>query len=154
MYYLLFATILVSLGSRASSLLFICSLYCMVAGFLQHQATKKFSFFKTGPLLPCQLISYWPKFYFEMFREFSKEKEKAESRGDFQKLRQKKQMEEDLEGYMNWLTVADDIEAIRQAESGGASLKVDVGKHKGQPVVMGLLKSTIFPLSQVLDGKT
>merc|ERR1719264_1842160 len=57
--------------------------------------------------------------------EFSKEKEKAESRGDFQKLRQKKQMEEDLEGYMNWLTVADDIEAIRQAESGGASLKVD-----------------------------
>ena len=28
-------------------------------------------------------------------REFSKEREKAQSRGDFQKLRQKKQMEED-----------------------------------------------------------
>ena len=87
-----------------------------------------------------------------MFREFSKEKEKAESRGDFQKLRQKKQMEEDLQGYMDWLTVADDLEAVRAAESGGASLKVDVGKHKGDPVVMGLLKSTMFPLQQVLEG--
>ena len=62
-------------------------------------------------------------------------------------------MEEDLEGYMNWLTHADDIEAVRQAEGGGASLKVDVGKHKGDPVVMGLLKSTMFPLQQVLEGK-
>ena len=62
-------------------------------------------------------------------------------------------MEEDLQGYMDWLTVADDLEAVRAAESGGASLKVDVGKHKGDPVVMGLLKSTMFPLQQVLEGK-
>ena len=40
-------------------------------------------------------------------REFSKEREKAQSRGDFQKLRQKKQMEEDLEGYMDWLCQAE-----------------------------------------------
>ena len=62
-------------------------------------------------------------------------------------------MEEDLEGYMNWLTHADDLEQVRMAESGGTSLKVDVGKHKGDPVVMGLLKSTMFPLQQVLEGK-
>ena len=67
-------------------------------------------------------------------------------------VHKKKQMEEDLQGYMDWLTVADDLEAVRAAESGGASLKVDVGKHKGDPVVMGLLKSTMFPLQQVLEG--
>lgn len=92
------------------------------------------------------------KFHFlAWFREFSKEREKAQSRGDFQKLRQKKQMEEDLEGYMDWLTQAEDLETVQQGE-GGASLKVDVGKHKGDPVVMGLLKSTMFPLQQVLEG--
>ena len=89
---------------------------------------------------------------FRFIREFSKEKEKAESRGDFQKLRQKKQMEEDLQGYMDWLTLADELETVRQGD-GGTSLKVDVGKHKGDPVVMGLLKSTMFPLQQVLEGK-
>ena len=90
-----------------------------------------------------------------MFREFSKEKEKAESRGDFQKLRQKKQMEEDLEGYMDWLTQAELLEGpnvgLGKYAQGENSLKVDVGKAKGDPVVMGLLKSTMFPLQQVLE---
>ena len=31
------------------------------------------------------------------FREFSKEKEKAQSRGDFQRLRAQQQLEEDLQ---------------------------------------------------------
>ena len=35
---------------------------------------------------------------------------------------------------------------------GENSLKVEVGKAKGDPVVMGLLKSTMFPLQQVLEG--
>ena len=86
-------------------------------------------------------------------REFSKEKEKAESRGDFQRLRQKKQMEEDLEGYMDWLTMAEEMGHVHSIQDGQKGLNVDVGKHKGDPVVMGLLKSTIFPLQQVLDGK-
>ncbi|XP_052420282.1 calcium channel, voltage-dependent, L type, alpha 1F subunit [Carassius gibelio] len=42
--------------------------------------------------------------------EFSKEREKAKARGDFQKLREKQQMEEDLCGYMDWITQAEDIE--------------------------------------------
>ena len=28
-----------------------------------------------------------------------------------------------------------------------------IGKNKGDPVVMGLLKSTMFPLQQVLEGE-
>ncbi|KAJ3583219.1 hypothetical protein NHX12_034190 [Muraenolepis orangiensis] len=42
--------------------------------------------------------------------EFSKEREKAKARGDFQKLREKQQMEEDLCGYLDWITQAEDIE--------------------------------------------
>ncbi len=61
-------------------------------------------------------------------------------------------MEEDLEGYMDWLTQAEDLETFQHGADGGTSLKVDVGKHKGDPVVMGLLKSTMFPLQQVLEG--
>ncbi len=33
-------------------------------------------------------------------REFSKEREKAKSRGDFQKQREKQQMDDDLRGYL------------------------------------------------------
>uniref|UniRef100_F7FW49 Voltage-dependent L-type calcium channel subunit alpha n=1 Tax=Ornithorhynchus anatinus TaxID=9258 RepID=F7FW49_ORNAN len=42
--------------------------------------------------------------------EFSKEREKAKARGDFQKLREKQQMEEDLRGYLDWITQAEDLE--------------------------------------------
>ncbi|CAG5093745.1 Similar to Ca-alpha1D: Voltage-dependent calcium channel type D subunit alpha-1 (Drosophila melanogaster) [Cotesia congregata] len=42
--------------------------------------------------------------------EFSKEREKAKSRGDFQKLREKQQIEDDLRGYLDWITQAEDIE--------------------------------------------
>uniref|UniRef100_A0A4X2LTP7 Voltage-dependent L-type calcium channel subunit alpha n=1 Tax=Vombatus ursinus TaxID=29139 RepID=A0A4X2LTP7_VOMUR len=41
--------------------------------------------------------------------EFSKEREKAKARGDFQKLREKQQMEEDLRGYLEWLTQAEEL---------------------------------------------
>ncbi|XP_069194602.1 muscle calcium channel subunit alpha-1 [Procambarus clarkii] len=42
--------------------------------------------------------------------EFSKEREKAQARGDFMKLRKKQQIEEDLRGYLEWITAAEDIE--------------------------------------------
>ncbi|KAK3913679.1 Voltage-dependent calcium channel type D subunit alpha-1 [Frankliniella fusca] len=42
--------------------------------------------------------------------EFSKEREKAKARGDFHKLREKQQIEEDLRGYLDWITQAEDIE--------------------------------------------
>jgi voltage-dependent calcium channel L type alpha-1D len=43
-------------------------------------------------------------------REFSKEREKAKARGDFHKLREKQMIEEDLRGYLDWITQAEDIE--------------------------------------------
>ncbi|XP_018043905.1 PREDICTED: muscle calcium channel subunit alpha-1 isoform X3 [Atta colombica] len=42
--------------------------------------------------------------------EFSKEREKAKARGDFHKLREKQQIEDDLRGYLDWITQAEDIE--------------------------------------------
>lgn len=47
---------------------------------------------------------------FFIYREFSKERTKAKNRGDFQKLREKQQIEEDLRGYLDWITQAEDIE--------------------------------------------
>lgn len=40
----------------------------------------------------------FPKLKKNVFREFSKERTKAKNRGDFQKLREKQQVEEDLRG--------------------------------------------------------
>lgn len=45
-----------------------------------------------------------------IYSEFSKEREKAKARGDFHKLREKQQIEEDLRGYLDWITQAEDIE--------------------------------------------
>uniref|UniRef100_A0AC35U5M9 Voltage-dependent L-type calcium channel subunit alpha n=1 Tax=Rhabditophanes sp. KR3021 TaxID=114890 RepID=A0AC35U5M9_9BILA len=42
--------------------------------------------------------------------EFSKEREKAKTKGLFQKFREKQQFEEDFKGYVDWITQADDIE--------------------------------------------
>ncbi|CAH2313140.1 voltage-dependent L-type calcium channel subunit alpha-1D [Pelobates cultripes] len=48
--------------------------------------------------------------------EFSKEREKAKARGDFQKLREKQQLEEDLRGYLDWITQAEDIDPENEEE--------------------------------------
>lgn len=49
-------------------------------------------------------------------REFTKEREKAKSRGTFQKLREKQQLDEDLRGYMSWITQGEvmDDEDLRE----------------------------------------
>ncbi|XP_030639857.1 voltage-dependent L-type calcium channel subunit alpha-1D [Chanos chanos] len=54
--------------------------------------------------------------------EFSKEREKAKARGDFQKLREKQQLEEDLKGYLDWITQAEDIDPENE-EDGDAEGK-------------------------------
>ncbi|XP_006169354.1 voltage-dependent L-type calcium channel subunit alpha-1D isoform X2 [Tupaia chinensis] len=50
--------------------------------------------------------------------EFSKEREKAKARGDFQKLREKQQLEEDLKGYLDWITQAEDIDPENEEDGG------------------------------------
>ncbi|KAJ3586916.1 hypothetical protein NHX12_013308 [Muraenolepis orangiensis] len=47
--------------------------------------------------------------------EFTKEREKAKSRGEFQKLRERQQLDEDLHGYMEWITQAEVLEADRES---------------------------------------
>lgn len=39
-------------------------------------------------------------------REFSKQREKSRARGLFAKFREKQQLEEDLKGYLDWITQA------------------------------------------------
>ena len=45
-----------------------------------------------------------------IFREFSKEREKAHSRGEFKKFREKQQIEEDVRGYLDWISRAEDLD--------------------------------------------
>ncbi|XP_022649428.1 muscle calcium channel subunit alpha-1-like isoform X5 [Varroa destructor] len=56
--------------------------------------------------------------------EFSKEREKAKARGDFHKLREKQQIEEDLRGYLDWITQAEDAEDKDELEDADAVLSV------------------------------
>uniref|UniRef100_A0A3Q3IRH6 Voltage-dependent L-type calcium channel subunit alpha n=1 Tax=Monopterus albus TaxID=43700 RepID=A0A3Q3IRH6_MONAL len=70
--------------------------------------------------------------------EFSKEREKAKARGDFQKLREKQQLEEDLKGYLDWITQAEDIdpdnedEADEESKRNRVTLADLTGKKKGR----------------------
>lgn len=49
--------------------------------------------------------------------EFSKEREKAKKRGKYQAIREKKQIDEDLQGYIDWITQAEDIEPDEKGEN-------------------------------------
>uniref|UniRef100_A0A674NVJ2 Voltage-dependent L-type calcium channel subunit alpha n=1 Tax=Takifugu rubripes TaxID=31033 RepID=A0A674NVJ2_TAKRU len=49
--------------------------------------------------------------------EFTKEREKAKSRGEFQKLRETQQLDEDLKGYMEWITQAEVLDNEQEKES-------------------------------------
>ncbi|KAG7495273.1 dihydropyridine-sensitive L-type skeletal muscle calcium channel subunit alpha-1-like [Solea senegalensis] len=48
--------------------------------------------------------------------EFTKEREKAKSRGEFQKLRETQQLDEDLKGYMEWITHAEVIDNDQEGQ--------------------------------------
>lgn len=48
--------------------------------------------------------------------EFTKEREKAKSRGEFQKLRETQQLDEDLKGYMEWITQAEVIDNDQEGQ--------------------------------------
>lgn len=55
-------------------------------------------------------------------REFTKEREKAKSRGEFQKLRETQQLDEDLKGYMEWITQAEVLD--NEQESRGKTAMI------------------------------
>lgn len=66
--------------------------------------------------------------------EFSKERTKAKNRGDFQKLREKQQIEEDLRGYLDWITQAEDIEPEAESSYADGGMKGKMGEGGGAPV--------------------
>ncbi|XP_030875650.1 voltage-dependent L-type calcium channel subunit alpha-1C-like [Leptonychotes weddellii] len=66
--------------------------------------------------------------------EFSKEREKAKARGDFQKLREKQQLEEDLKGYLDWITQAEDIDPENEDEG----MDEEKPRNSEQPSCLGL----------------
>lgn len=66
-------------------------------------------------------------------REFSKEREKAKARGDFQKLREKQQLEEDLKGYLDWITQAEDIDPENEEDGD------EEGKRNSMSLFLALL---------------
>ena len=90
--------------------------------------------------------------------EFSKEREKAKSRGDFQKHRERQQMEEDLRGYLDWITQAEDLDAEPTSGPGLASIGANNSNSKDNgtgnasrtrktsEVILGLLKSSMVPM--------
>jgi len=63
--------------------------------------------------------------------EFSKEREKAKSRGDFQKLREKQQIEDDLRGYLEWITHAEDLDP-EEANSDNSTGAAKISESKEQ----------------------
>lgn len=68
-------------------------------------------------------------------REFSKEREKAKARGDFQKLREKQQLEEDLRGYLDWITQAEELDIEDPSADGNFGSMAEEGRagHRRQP---------------------
>uniref|UniRef100_A0A671YC53 Voltage-dependent L-type calcium channel subunit alpha n=1 Tax=Sparus aurata TaxID=8175 RepID=A0A671YC53_SPAAU len=53
--------------------------------------------------------------------EFTKEREKAKSRGEFQKLRETQQLDEDLKGYMEWITQAEVMDNDQEGHAPGSA---------------------------------
>uniref|UniRef100_A0A452S9T5 Voltage-dependent L-type calcium channel subunit alpha n=1 Tax=Ursus americanus TaxID=9643 RepID=A0A452S9T5_URSAM len=65
--------------------------------------------------------------------EFSKEREKAKARGDFQKLREKQQLEEDLRGYLDWITQAEELDIEDPSADGNFGSMAEEGRAGHRP---------------------
>ncbi|KAJ7418027.1 calcium voltage-gated channel subunit alpha1 C [Willisornis vidua] len=77
--------------------------------------------------------------------EFSKEREKAKARGDFQKLREKQQLEEDLKGYLDWITQAEDIDPENEDEG--------MDEEKPRNTLNEMIKSKVYNSEDLSKGK-
>ena len=49
------------------------------------------------------------EFFFVLFREFAKEKERVESRAGFMALKEQQKLEKELTGYVEWICRAEDL---------------------------------------------
>ncbi|XP_068234737.1 muscle calcium channel subunit alpha-1-like isoform X6 [Palaemon carinicauda] len=89
--------------------------------------------------------------------EFSKEREKAQARGDFMKLRKKQQIEEDLRGYLEWITAAEDIEMEgddKKEQDDGRRLVLPGANNRGAMSVASPTSLLLFlPLFSMRNSK-
>ncbi|XP_074833425.1 voltage-dependent L-type calcium channel subunit alpha-1S [Carettochelys insculpta] len=76
--------------------------------------------------------------------EFTKEREKAKSRGTFQKLREKQQLEEDLKGYMDWITHAEVMDSHRVRGEGMLPLEEGGSETESLYEIEGMNKWILF----------
>uniref|UniRef100_A0A8C9MN31 Voltage-dependent L-type calcium channel subunit alpha n=1 Tax=Serinus canaria TaxID=9135 RepID=A0A8C9MN31_SERCA len=76
--------------------------------------------------------------------EFTKEREKAKSRGTFQKLREKQQLEEDLKGYMDWITHAEVMDSDRARGEGTSSAYEGGSETESLYEIEGMNKWILF----------
>ena len=117
------------------------------------------TFFFIPKCAPFPNTNFWLFSALKTCSEFSKEREKAKSRGDFQKHRERQQMEEDLRGYLDWITQAEDLDAEPTQGSVGLpgvainSNSKDNGTgsnteptRKTSEVIWGVLKSSMVPM--------
>ncbi|OWK49445.1 Voltage-dependent L-type calcium channel subunit alpha-1F, partial [Lonchura striata] len=86
--------------------------------------------------------------------EFSKEREKAKARGDFQKLREKQQLEEDLRGYMDWITQAELEGDEEEGEHEKHRLTAEDLMGKRKPRLKWLRHTTSLPGSETTSVNT
>uniref|UniRef100_A0A8C2SWP2 Voltage-dependent L-type calcium channel subunit alpha n=1 Tax=Coturnix japonica TaxID=93934 RepID=A0A8C2SWP2_COTJA len=84
--------------------------------------------------------------------EFTKEREKAKSRGTFQKLREKQQLEEDLKGYMDWITHAEVMDSDHARGEGTSSLKQNAfAEALPQPLSLADCRVTSSPTDRCMS---
>ncbi|KAJ6659460.1 hypothetical protein lerEdw1_018694 [Lerista edwardsae] len=76
--------------------------------------------------------------------EFTKEREKAKSRGTFQKLREKQQLEEDMKGYMDWIVHAEVMDSDRTRGEGMMPLDEGGSETESLYEIEGMNKWILF----------
>ncbi|KAF1391159.1 hypothetical protein PFLUV_G00039030 [Perca fluviatilis] len=74
--------------------------------------------------------------------EFTKEREKAKSRGEFQKLRETQQLDEDLKGYMEWITQAEVMDNDQEGQ--GLLITENGGSETGSVGKMDTMQLIIY----------
>ena len=79
-------------------------------------------------------------------------------------MREKQQIEDDLRGYLEWITHAEDLDPEEAnsdnstgagGKSGEGALTIEVGPASGSiasPIVYSLIQSSILPIQHIMEG--
>ncbi|CAJ0967784.1 unnamed protein product [Ranitomeya imitator] len=101
------------------------------------------SFEKVSTIEDSQFYYFYFKSY-NYYIEFTKEREKAKSRGAFQKLREQQAMDEDLRGYLDWITHAEVMDPDMEPRDGLLQLEEDGSETESLYEMEGINKVISF----------